>query len=87
MPLARLSPQHARMAFGFLAFLVANAATFSVATQAYSDLFILLILGWCLGFLLAMPQLAGQKLADARRRATASWNPRMTTAPLGAARR
>jgi hypothetical protein len=56
--LAKLSPQHARMGYGLVSFLVANAATFSVATQAYSDLFILLILGWCLGFLLAMPVLA-----------------------------
>jgi hypothetical protein len=56
--LSKISPQHARMAYGLIAFLVANAATFSVATQAYSDLFILLILGWCLGFLLAMPVLA-----------------------------
>ena len=46
------------MAFGLVAFLVANVATFAVATQAYSDLFILLILGWALGFLLAMPVLA-----------------------------
>jgi hypothetical protein len=56
--ISKVSPQHARMAYGLIAFLVANAATFSVATQAYSDLFILLILGWCLGFLLAMPVLA-----------------------------
>jgi hypothetical protein len=48
------------MAYGLIAFLVANAATFSIATQAYSDLFILLILGWCLGFLLAMPVLAAR---------------------------
>jgi hypothetical protein len=57
---ARLSPQHARVAYGLVAFLVANVATFSVATQAYSDLFVLLILGWCLGFLLAMPVLAAR---------------------------
>jgi hypothetical protein len=55
---ARISARHARMAYGLLAFLVANAATFSVATQAYSDLFILIILGSCLGFLLCMPMLA-----------------------------
>jgi hypothetical protein len=58
--IARISPQHARMSYGLVSFLVANAATFSVATQAYSDLFILLILGWCTGFLLAMPVLAAQ---------------------------
>jgi hypothetical protein len=56
--MAKISPQHSRMAYGLIAFLVANAATFSVATQAYSDLFVLLILGWSLGFLLAMPVLA-----------------------------
>jgi hypothetical protein len=57
---AKRSPQHARLAYGMVSFLVANAATFSVATQAYSDLFVLLILGWCLGFLLAAPVLAAQ---------------------------
>ena len=57
---SRLSPQHTRLAYGLLWFLVANAATFSVATQAYSDLFVLLLLGWCLGFLLAMPVLAAK---------------------------
>lgn len=85
MPLARLSPQHSRMAFGFLSFLIANAATFSVATQAYSDLFVLLILGWCLGFLLAMPYLAGQKLAAASQRASGGWDPRVHGVPLGVA--
>jgi hypothetical protein len=75
------------MAFGFLSFLIANAATFSVATQAYSDLFVLLILGWCLGFLLAMPHLAGQKLAASRRPAKSPWDPQLAGAPLGAARR
>jgi hypothetical protein len=66
--LARVSQQHARMAYGLASFLAANAATFTVATQAYSDLFVLLILGWCLGFLLAMPMLAA-KGADVRGRA------------------
>lgn len=56
----QLSPQHARLSYGLVAFLVANTATFSVATQAFSDLFILLILGWSAGFLLAMPVLAAR---------------------------
>ena len=56
----RLSLPHARMANGLVAFLVANVATFSVASQAYSDLFILLLLGWSFGFLLAMPVLAAR---------------------------
>jgi hypothetical protein len=74
MPLARMSPRHARMAFGLLSFLLANVATFSVATQAYSDLFVLLILGWCLGFLFAMPVLAAKESANSKPPAWA-WQP------------
>lgn len=70
---SKVSPQHARMAYGWIAFLIANAATFSIATQAYSDLFILLILGWCLGFLLAMPVLAAR--GDGLRRRSTSPGP------------
>jgi hypothetical protein len=70
---ARISAQHTRVAYGLVAFLVANAATFSVATQAYSDLFILLILGWCLGFLLAMPVLAARGDNARRRPAARAW--------------
>jgi len=54
------SRPHARMAYGLVALLVAKAASFSVAAQAYSDLFILLIVGWTLGFILAMPVLAAR---------------------------
>lgn len=77
--LAAASPQHARMAYGLVAFLAANAATFTVATQAYSDLFILLIIGWCLGFLLAMPVLAAK--GDGMRRRT--WPASMGTPMFG----
>jgi len=57
-PLSRTSPKHANLAFGLIAFMLANLAAFSVATQAYADIFILLTLGWALGFLLALPVLA-----------------------------
>lgn len=84
IPLARTSPQHARMAFGLLSFLVANFATFSVATQAYSDLFVLLILGWVLGFLFAMPKLAARSIQEAQ--ATRAWGAARQYRPgLGAA--
>ncbi|MRD46843.1 hypothetical protein GHT07_06120 [Caenimonas koreensis DSM 17982] len=65
---AQLSTQHMRMAYGLVAFLVANLATFSIATQAYNDLFILVILGWSTGFLLAMPVLAAKGDPSIRRR-------------------
>jgi hypothetical protein len=66
--ISKISAPHANVAYGLIAFLVANAATFSVATQAFSDLFILLIVGWCLGFALAMPVLALRGDTMGRRR-------------------
>ena len=50
-----VSPRIAGLSYGLFSFLVANMAAFTVATQAYGDLFILLILSWTLGFLLAVP--------------------------------
>jgi hypothetical protein len=55
---AAKSAAHARLGYGLVAFLAANAAAFAVATQAYGDVFILLCLGWSAGFLLALPVLA-----------------------------
>jgi hypothetical protein len=54
---SQISPRIARLSYGLFSFLVANGAAFSVATQAYGDLFILLILSWTFGFLLAVPAL------------------------------
>lgn len=56
--LAHASPVHANLAYGLVAFMLANVAAFSVATQAYGDIFILLTLGLSLGFLLALPTLS-----------------------------
>jgi hypothetical protein len=54
------SPAHARLGYGLAALLASNAAAFSVATQAYGDVFILLYLGCSTGFLLALPVLASR---------------------------
>ena len=54
---SQVSPRIAALSYGLFSFLVANVAAFSVATQAYGDIFILLILSWTLGFLLAVPVL------------------------------
>lgn len=56
--LSGTSPRHARLGYGMFAFLTANAVSFSVAAQAYGDLFILLNIGWAAGFILALPVLA-----------------------------
>jgi hypothetical protein len=62
----RVGSQHSRrvgrLSFGLFSFLVANVAGFSVATQAYGDLFILLILSWTLGFLFAIPILVEREV-------------------------
>ena len=42
---------------GIATFLAVNALTFSVATQVYGDIFILLILGMLIGFLFVTPKL------------------------------
>lgn len=54
----RSYPELMGLAMGFSAFLLANASLFIVAAQIFGDPFVLLILGWCVGFLLAMPKLA-----------------------------
>ena len=59
---SRHSRRMGRLSFGFFSFLVANIAGFSVATQAYGDIFILLILSWMLGFLLALPILVEREV-------------------------
>ena len=57
---ARVAPTQARLAYGLVALLLAKLSSFSVATQVYSDLFVLLLMGWCVGFVLALPVLAAR---------------------------
>lgn len=49
----RLSPSAGRLRCGMAAFLFANFATFSVATQVFNDLFVLTVLGLFVGALVA----------------------------------
>lgn len=65
----RLSRQHARIAYGLVAFLIANTASFSVATQAFGDIYVLMMMGWAVGFLLAMPVLATRDVEVRQQRA------------------
>jgi hypothetical protein len=59
---SRQSLRVGRLSIGLFSLLVANIAGFSVATQAYGDFFILLILSWTLGFLLAVPALVEREV-------------------------
>ena len=54
----------ARLAYGLVAFLIANLAVFSIATQLFGDLFVLLILGMIAGFFLSTPVLAERERAE-----------------------
>jgi hypothetical protein len=60
---ARLSTPISRLACGLIALLIANLAVFSVATQVFGDLFVLLFLGLIAGFFLATPVLAERDYA------------------------
>lgn len=50
-------PARAQLAYGLAALLAANAAVYVAAHQVFGDLFVLLLLGWMIGFLLAVPRM------------------------------
>lgn len=51
--IGRVDPESSSLAYGFVAFLLANAGVFLAYHQIFGDPFVLLILGCVLGFLLA----------------------------------
>ena len=51
----RDEPIRARLFYGVISFLLANAAVFVTAHQVFGDPFVLVIIGWLLGFVLAIP--------------------------------
>lgn len=54
------APQLTEVSAALFSLLIANTATFLVATQVYGDLFVILLLGLFTGFLFAVPWLAYQ---------------------------
>jgi hypothetical protein len=58
----------ARLSYGLVGFLVANAATFAVATQVFADPSVLIILGISAGFLLAAPAMARREVTSRQQR-------------------
>jgi hypothetical protein len=51
-------PTRARMTYGLLAFQAANTFVYVIAHQVFGDVFVLIILGFCLGFMLAVPRMS-----------------------------
>jgi hypothetical protein len=50
-------PLLSKLAFGLLAFLVTNGFVYAIAHQVFGDPFVLIILGFYLGFVMAMPKI------------------------------
>jgi hypothetical protein len=56
-----VDPFLAKMVFGFLAFLITNGFVYIIAHQVFGDPFVLILLGFFLGFVLAMPKMQQKK--------------------------
>ena len=56
-----VNPSQSKLIFGLVAFLITNAFVYVIAHQAFGDPFVLIVLGFFLGFVMAMPKmLAGE---------------------------
>ncbi|MEK6302301.1 MAG: hypothetical protein AABO41_16450 [Acidobacteriota bacterium] len=66
------NPQLSKLAFGLLAFLVTNGFVYAVAHQVFGDPFVLIILGFFLGFVMAMPRIVQKSEVLAARAADAA---------------
>ncbi len=53
----QLPPERGNLVYGIMAFLIANSVVFITASQIYGDVFVLLVLGWLVGFILAVPRM------------------------------
>jgi hypothetical protein len=77
-------PQLSKLALGLLAFLVTNGFVYAIAHQVFGDPFILIILGFFLGFVMAMPRIVQrqQVFATAALNATSPASESKQDAPL-----
>ena len=51
------NPIRAKLTYGMVTFLIANVLVYVIAHQVFGDLFVLVILGFFLGFILAIPRM------------------------------
>jgi hypothetical protein len=75
-------PIRARLAYGLLAFIVANSMVYVIAHQIFGDVFVLLILGFCLGFLLSIPRMNNTPALTRRRHELLIQGPAMRAAGI-----
>jgi hypothetical protein len=62
-----VDPAQLKLAFGLVAFLVTNGFVFAIAHQVFGDPFVLITLGFFVGFVLAMPKMVMRKTTQDRR--------------------
>ena len=62
----QLPAEQGNLIYGIMAFLIANSVVFITASQIYGDVFVLLILGWLVGFILAVPRMEAAPLPSDR---------------------
>jgi hypothetical protein len=65
-----VDPGLAKLTYGLVAFLISNAVVYTIAHQVFGDPFVLILLGFFLGFVMAMPKMVARRTDD-RRLATA----------------
>ena len=65
-----IDPSLGKLVFGLEAFLITNGFVYIIAHQVFGDPFVLIVLGFFIGFVMATPKMV-MRNADDRRRATA----------------
>lgn len=82
-----VDPLLSKLGFGLVAFLMTNGFVYTIAHQVFGDPFVLIILGFLLGFVMAMPKILVRKadervVAENRRPASDFREPGLTTQPF-----
>jgi hypothetical protein len=72
-----LDPLGSRLVFGLVALLATNGFLYVVAHQVFGDPFVLIVLGFFLGFVMATPKMQQRKTEETgdRRAMTGNWSP------------
>lgn len=73
-----VDPTQSKLVVGLAAFLLTNGVVYTIAHQVFGDPFVLIVLGFLLGFVLAMPKMH-MRMTDDWRRTTGEIDKRQTT--------
>jgi len=65
-----IDPSLGKLVFGLEAFLITNGFVYVIAHQVFGDPFVLIVLGFFIGFVMAMPKIVARRATEDGRRAT-----------------